>query len=520
MSESPEKRSCADCPSFLTRKETKGFLAEDAGTAVCATFGHVLEKKGMSRGHASKVLRAYSSDCDEYGKPRPSRPVGSKMSFTVSLPDPTAMLHEATEQDLKKVDSCTACEWYVPEYDVQEKYGWNGGVCTAKGKMIVTGRGPFEADGCGNRKFRIGYGSTPRASEIHLTSVLNDSFAPQLDPLAVFNEAREHFVDPVDFKSSIPVSDEDRASGIRAWRELEDPKTGNTVEIPVYDIDFFPEEERSLIPRTGDDTHPELYIDYTNAAFRMAICWREIDETPAAWGMPGTGKTELYRYMAWLMCLPFYRISITGSTEIDDLVGKMMYSKEKGTYFQPGRLTRAWERAGVICIDEPNTGTPEVWQLLRPLTDNSKEFSIDQDNGRRVERHSECYLGFAMNPAWDARNIGAEHLADADVSRLMHVEIDAPPEDVERRIITDRCLEDGYSISMSDLDLVMRVGRDIRGLSESHTFAGTWGTRNSVKWARLLRWLPPDDALMMAVGHFLEPAQRQQLTDTLDSAME
>lgn len=521
MSESTgERRSCVDCPSFLNRKEASDFLHADPGTAVCATFGHVMEKKGMSGGHKRRVLRSYAQSCTEYGQPRPERAIPSKMNFTVAMPDPDAMSYESNENDLRRVTNCTSCDWYIASYGVEEVYGWKGGVCRAKGKLIGESRTSFEAETCGQRKQGVGYGRGATASNLFLTSVLHDSFAPILDPLAAFHNGRENFVDPREYKSSIPVTDEDRESGIRAWREIEDPKTGNTVEIPVYDIESFPEELRGLVPLTGDDTHPELYIDHTNAAYKIAVCWRELDETPVAWGMPGTGKTELYRYMAWLMCLPFHRISITGSTEVDDLVGKMMYSKEKGTYYQPGRLVRGWESPGIICVDEPNTGTPDVWQLLRPLTDNSKQLVLDQADGRRVDRHSESYLGFAMNPAWDARNIGAEQLADADVSRLMHMEIGYPPEAVEREIIKDRCLEDGFTIDESSLDLVMRVGKDMRALSDEHIFPGTWGTRNSIKWARLFKHMAPDDALMMAVGSFLEPEQRQILVDALGSAME
>jgi MoxR-like ATPase len=180
---------------------------------------------------------------------------------------------------------------------------------------------------------------------------------------------------------------------------------------------------------------------------------------------------------------------------------------------------RAWESPGIICIDEPNTGQPDVWQLLRPLTDNVKMLFLDQADGRKVDRHSEAYLGFAANPAWDARNIGAEPLADADVSRLMHVEIDLPPEDVERRIIRDRCAEDNFEISDEQLDLVISVGETIRSLSESSVFPGTWGTRNSIKWARLLPHLAPDDAIMMAVGNFLDPEQRKQIIDVLETSL-
>ncbi|MFD5451625.1 MULTISPECIES: AAA family ATPase [Streptomyces] len=495
------------------------FLNADPGSAICARFGHVFEKKGIEPGHKKRILKSFAEKCSEYGEDRPVRPMPSKMGFAVTMPNPEAITHTPTYYD-ERVASCIDCHWFTPSAEVEAAFGWKGGICQAKGKLIGDGRAPLEAKDCATRKATSTYGASPRTpvGDLMLIVHLDDGFAPKLDPVAAFEERQSNFVDPWDFTSDIEVTDEEKAVGIKAFREIEDPKTGNVVLLPVYDPEFFEPELRELIPTTGDEGHPELYMDYTNAIYRLVVAWRELDETPMVWGPPGTGKTELYRHLAWLMCLPFHRISITASTQVDDLAGKTEFSPEKGTYYQPGRVVKAWQSPGIICVDEPNTGQSDVWQWLRPLTDNVKQLFIDQANGQKIERHSECYLGFAANPAWDARNIGAEPLADADVSRLMHLEIDMPPEAVERRIIQDRCLEDGFEISDDELRLVLSVGETIRSLSNDNVFPGTWGTRNSIKWARLLRHLAPDDAVMMAVGNFLDPEQRKQIMDALDGA--
>jgi MoxR-like ATPase len=327
-------------------------------------------------------------------------------------------------------------------------------------------------------------------------------------------KAQESFKDPAAYPTDKPVSEEDVKRGIRAWRRIIDQAgSGNEVYLPVYDVSKWDENWARKVPRTGDDEHPEDYVDHNNAVYRIAVLWTELDETPALWGMAGVGKTEIFRHMAWLMCLPFERMSITESTELDDLAGKMHLDKAKGTYFQYGRLPVAWSHPCVICIDEPNVGRPEVWQFIRPLTDNSKQLVLDMNQGEAISRHDDAYLGMAMNPAWDTRNIGAAPISDADGSRLMHLYMDLPPEALEREIISRRCKLDGWEIPKDMLDMVMRIAADIRVQSQQDTLEITWGVRPQIKVARALRWFDPVTAYRMASADFLEPAQQEILLD-------
>lgn len=512
-------RSCADCPSFLTRDQATEWLGTDPGAAICAQYGHVMDRAGMTGPHKRKIQRTKAKNCTRFGSEKPELPDPQKLGFSVVLPDIQAMSHAASSLDELEVKSCTQCAFFVQMRDVEAVYGWKAGICAAKGKLISGGRAKYEAIDCDNRRERTYGGSVVYLRDLKLLPELADSFAPTNDPLELFRQFQAAFVEPNQYETDAPVSDLDRANGIRAWRAVEDYKTGKVVTLPIYTDEIHsakcePDctahrtpEQVALIPRTNDPEHPELYLDYSNLLYKVAVLWRELDETPAVWGIAGTGKTELFRWLSWLMQTPFRRFSITASSEVDDLVGKMMYEEGKGTYFQEGRLVKAWREPGVIVIDEPNTGPPDVWQLLRPLTDNSKQLVLDQFDGQRVIRHDEAYLGFAMNPNWDPRNQGTTPLADADMSRLMHVKVDLPPKEVEAEIIRNRCLEDGFEIDADQMAFVLGVAEDLRNLSIEGTFEGTWGVRNSVKSARLLNWMDPEDALAMAVADALEPQQ-------------
>jgi hypothetical protein len=54
-----------------------------------------------------------------------------------------------------------------------------------------------------------------------------------------------------------------------------------------------------------------------------------------------------------------------------------------------------------------------------------------------------------------------------------------PPEDIERHIIAARVRLDGWEISNKQLDLLMRVAVEIRGLVENQTLPVSWGIGRS-----------------------------------------
>jgi MoxR-like ATPase len=357
---------------------------------------------------------------------------------------------------------------------------------------------------------------------LHLMPEFEDAFALNSDPIkAYFKAAASSLVDPKDWETERELTAEDKESGIRAWRKVIDPDgSGNEAFLPIYSDHIFSDIEKTKIPQTGDDEHPELYVDHFGGVYMSAIAWTELDETPALWGEAGVGKTELFRHLAWLMQLPFERISITGSTELDDLAGKMHYEPTKGTYFQYGRLPRAWSKPAVICIDEPNVGQPDVWQFLRPLTDNSKQMVLDMNEGEAIKRHSDCYMGMAMNPAWDPKNVGTGQIGDADARRLWHIFIDLPPEVLEREIIKNRVALDGWELDDNRLNSFMSIATELRALCKEGTLPVTWGIAQQIKVARASRWFDMVTSYRRAIGDYLEPEAQDVLLDCVRANIE
>jgi len=436
-------------------------------------------------------------------------PVPVEKRFLVTMPDMEARVSTEGSDGAAACSSCAMCKNFVNEQTVAQELGWTAGLCAAKGKLILSTEQVYEARDC---EYRF-YGRVRNSTMgMPLLPEYEDAFNLNVDPIRAYFKNKGHLIEPGDYPTDREVQPDEAKGGIKAWRRVLDPDgSGNEVHLPIYDDMFFDEDERSKIPRTGDDEHPESYIDHFGGTYLAAVAWTELDETPAVWGEAGCGKTELFRYLAWLMQIPFERISITAQTELDDLAGKTHYSQDVGTYFTEGRLPKAWQKPCVIVIDEPNVGSPEVWQFLRPLTDNSKQLVLDMDRGQRIPRHADCYMGMAMNPAWDPKNVGAAVIADADASRLFHVYIEQPPATLEREIITNRVHLDGWDMTSDQLDMLMHVAEEVRALCKDGSLGITWGIRPQIKVARALRWFDTVTSYRRAVGDYLEPEQSEAL---------
>lgn len=502
---------CRNCPSYLSASDAVDRFNRSTGSPMCGRYGHVLGKPGIPATQERRLQEHIAGKCPSYGQPMPGEPQ-RKMEVMLPIPE----LRDPNNIDPVKFNSCSSCAMcsnFVGEAVVVQEIGWTAALCAAKGKLLMSNKLAIEARDCAFRQFGPNRTTT---GGMHFLPEYEDAFTGgAVSPVAAYFRAKESgIVEPADWPTDREVSEEERTAGIKSWRKFEDPDGfGQPVYFPVYDASYFDDDERELIPKTGSDEHPELYVDHFGGMYGLGVAWTELDETPVFWGVAGVGKTELLRHAAWIMQLPFHRISITKSSEMDDIFGKMEYSPEKGTWFRYGRLPKAWIKPGVICLDEPNTGPEEIWQGIRPLTDNSKQLVLDMYDGRPLDRHPDCYMGMAMNPPWDVRNIGALEIADADTNRLFHTFIEMPPPELEREIIKARVSLDGWELSREQLDMIMAIAKDIRALCDEGRLPMTWAIRPQIKVARALRWFSPPTAYRRAAADFLEPEAQQILLD-------
>ena len=320
-SESSVIRSCKNCPSFLRSDKVAGQFAAATGMDHCARFGTILGMPGMHPRQAEGLRRHTAERCVHYGMPAPTGVVNwEEVAPKATLPSRAAIMREQSRKSEEREDvfSCKDCVFYN-RYGAEQQGMRNGAICSARGEFIFDYQVGTKGRSCGSA-MKVDWQQSNRTQirePVHLNPALVDAFYKVMTPLERWRANKASFVDPSKYATNRKVTKEDQDRGVRAWRELVDDETGNSVYMPIYDMEKLPKELRELVPQTGDDEHPESFIDYDGLTYMLAALWYELDETPTLWGFPGTGKTEVLRHMAWLMQLPFHRLQ-RGQVSRDD----------------------------------------------------------------------------------------------------------------------------------------------------------------------------------------------------------
>jgi hypothetical protein len=479
---------------------------------------------------ASASMRDTAKKCDKYGLP-----VEAFKSFgfadTVSLADvgfdadPTAPDAGTTPPTIR---GCGTCVHYVRPEVVKRATGWNLGLCRASGNLLLGGLARRYDLECG--RFATDNSKTAATMNAFQLNPIYLSTFGKVDLAKEYLDGMVNLVDPRVWPNERgdSIGSKAAARGIRAWRRIVDPSGyADDLFLPIYDWDakgsdgsfIMPQQLRHLVPQTGDKEHPEEYADHGANLFTMAVMMMKVDATPAFWGAGGTGKTEFARHLAWMMQLPFHRLSITARTDVDELAGTTHFEKGE-TKFHYGQMPTAFMNPGIILLDEPNTGPPEVWQFLRPLTDNGKRLIMTMHKGEYLDRHLDCWLMMAMNPVWDPRNVGTTTIGDADMRRLAHMAFDYPPPEIERAIIQQRCISEGWPIKPKQLDGIMGATKELRKLSEDGSISTTWGPAHNIKVAGMLCYFEPTKAYRHALTDALDPSELDAVSGVISSHFE
>lgn len=511
-------QSCSSCRHLTLSPEG----ANPKRPGACAKLGKPVDLTIMTREQVEAAHALTGSSCSEYNSPGVPSPEMAQVKVAFPLRWPSPDDDDWTEGSARRTNTCGDCQFFIPYSDIQDKGlypGW--GMCGAKGNLINPLSQNEVASNC-SVKQRAPWDSTEYTRD-DLESL---TLIPGLDLPTVDAHAKRKTeavsvlptdFDPMTYTSKVPARY--AAIGVKGLIKVTDPAgTGNTVTVPIFDRTFWGPDVEKEIPATGDEEHPEDYIDYMDNLWRVAVLWFELDQSPTFWGQPGIGKTEFARYLAWLMQLPLIRVPITGSTELDDIEGYTVF-EQGATRFKYGRVATWWQRPCVLYIDEPNVGPREVWQFLRPVMDDSRSLHIDAADGEELPKDDFCLLALACNPQWDMRNEGTHEIADADVRRMSHIDFDYPDEATEARIIKIRLKSrDDFDIPDVLLKKIQQIGSGLRDLTNQLPI--TWGVGQQIKVARLLRWFPAVDAYSVAAATYLDPDQREQMLTEVRTTFE
>lgn len=527
------EKTCSNCIFFESRLDKEwqnDVLGGEVDFDICTKLS-----RAISNSNSAKTNKIYqkkiASTCSEFKSYTDfMRPDNELNMDDVKLTDskvyvgiPTFNRSVLSDKESPKPKKCSVCVFNRPAEvlrgeDLNIETTLN--ICAAKGFVNIIGNDNAKDCSIGVPIFAP---NVPDEDYLKFLKEYENSIKGSLEPLEDLTPM-DDFVnttsidenDPLDYKSDKDVTDEDKSFGIISWRRIENVEGDKHIFMPIFDPNKFSDEERSKIPRPGDQEHPELYVDYNHIMYKLGALWT-MGETPNLIGYAGTGKSEAYRHAAYLMQLPFERISVTNSTEIDDLAGHAQFSKEKGTYFNYGRIPKTWAKPCVVLIDEPNVGPPDVWQFIRPLTDNSKQLVLDINNGERISRHKHCFMGMAMNPAWDSRNVGTHEISDADGRRLMHIFVPMPNAAVEQEIVLKHCATNGYKIEKSTYRQLEKICKDIRELCSNDVLPIQWGVAQQIKVARATEFFTVPESYNLAIADLIDPDSAEAIRGVVAS---
>ena len=517
--------TCRGCPSFVPSAQSGAVFGRATQMDMCQRYGHVLSRPGNPDSADEKLCETFASTCPSLGHAAPDNVV---LLAQVALPDP-ALIMRATGRGpvaaTDKPNACTTCEFFVHPKIVRDELGWTQPMCALKGRLLVGTNLVAEASACDQ-----GYTGTPRTTTDGMTLMsqydTTGAFAgaTSATPVAMSKRITNHRVDPREYETDRPVSEDDaNYNCIRAWRRIDSTEPGKE---PIYLPIFDGERLCGFDPRKTYGSHrPDLYIDHQGLLYDLAVEMYQLNETPVLIGPAGVGKTEIGCWMAYMMDLPFYRLSVKKGTEawhfigeakletkevevevLDPVTGekKIVHDVRQVTEFHRGRFAEHYDKACVIMVDEPNL-EQTIFELLRPVFDSAKQLTIDEDQGFTIAQHPFCFPMCSQNPADDPIYVGAEPMSAADLDRITPIQVGLPPEAIERQIIVERCADDDYQIPVETLDKIMQIAGDLRRMiGEEGSLPISWGIRAQIKVARKTQY------------YGLPKAYRRALVDGLD----
>jgi nitric oxide reductase NorQ protein len=147
-------------------------------------------------------------------------------------------------------------------------------------------------------------------------------------------------------------------------------------------------------------------------------------------GPTGCGKTRFVEAMAHELRRPLITVACHDDLTTSDLVGRFLLQGGETTWVD-GPLTRA-VRDGAICyLDEIVEARQDTTVVLHPLADHRRQLPIDR-LGVTLEAASGFCLVVSYNPGYQSV---LKDLKDSTRQRMVAIELDFPPADVEEKVV-------------------------------------------------------------------------------------
>ncbi len=147
-------------------------------------------------------------------------------------------------------------------------------------------------------------------------------------------------------------------------------------------------------------------------------------------GPTGCGKTRFLEAMAHDLGRPLITVACHEDLSAADLVGRFLL-KGGETVWEDGPLTRA-VREGALCyLDEVVEARQDTVVVLHPLSDHRRQLPIER-LGVTLDAAPGFGLVLSYNPGYQSV---LKELKDSTRQRLVAIEFDFPPEEIEIEIV-------------------------------------------------------------------------------------
>ena len=496
---------------------------------VCLKLGHPLGLAPGDKNSAQRFAVAFGKNCSDFtnellgGDSHPQTP-------TLTIGMAPELAREAargmTDPNRREPRACTDCKFHIPASVATREIGFTFGICGAMGTLVPTRDITTRPKVC--QRGQIG---PERTSTDGL--ILEDGYTTEVTitskpgkKSSSYDPTFHSSVDPREWVSERDVTDRESLLGIRAWRKVEHPQNEfPPLWMPIFDWKKLVDED----PRKTYGRHaPKQYVDFTGNLYKfaMASCQEiatfsrpnrpesPIKRTLCLIGEAGTGKNEFWCWIAWLMDLPFNRVSFAPETDGSDIVGNGSLTVDPATGqsitgFKMGQFSACYELPGVTLLDELNSANDDIWYHFRPILDQGDQLVVKSAN-MLIKRDPCQFIGMAMNPPGPNYR-GTRVLSPADQRRFLASVLEWPDEDDEKGIIRGHCERSGYPIAENVLNTVMAISTALRGMYRDKAISYPWGVSENVGVAQLLPFLSLEDAYRMVVANKLNQGQSETI---------
>jgi nitric oxide reductase NorQ protein len=169
-------------------------------------------------------------------------------------------------------------------------------------------------------------------------------------------------------------------------------------------------------------------------------------------GPTGCGKTRLVEAMAYDLRRPLITVACHDDLTTADLVGRFLLQGGE-TRWVDGPLTRAVREGSICYLDEIVEARQDTTVVLHPLTDHRRQLPIDR-LGVTLEAAPGFCLVVSYNPGYQSI---LKDLKDSTRQRMVAIEIDFPPTEVEEKVVAHEAAVDHQTAAK-----LVRLGQAIR----------------------------------------------------------